>query len=245
MSNFDRCNYGSFDFPGSDSTKETVIDIESELDGKYYKYSVSFESGELIMESLLVDGSFVYSRFIDSPDFALSMSFFTEQDLKIYSIFRDQFTRSLLEYCIPGRELLKEMTKIIFVDDWLSKRDSNFLNDFEDWFPELNYNELVNRVITEYGFDDDYEGTVEGTRCLVCKRIKDTVIPFEMAGSGFTMLATVYPLMVASKKYGYSIVSELPLDASIHCILSKKLMSWFLEDLPNVNVIGRLQHTEF
>ena len=222
-----------------DTSKESTLEIQIKWENKTYTYSLVFYKSELVMESLLEDQAWIFSRLKDNPDFALNSAYLTEEGRKNYKQFKGIFPASLL-YCFkPGKEILKEVRNIIVVDDWMELIHDDFLKKFESTFSDLSYNILVNEMIQEFGFSEDYEKLDEDNRHLISSKNREIKLRIEFAGSGFHRLSRLYPLMVASKKEELMMIATDPFDYCLHPVLGKALMKWFLEDNQNPP-IGKL-----
>jgi AAA15 family ATPase/GTPase len=209
-----------------------------EWNGKTYTYSMVFCDSELVMESLLEGQSWIFSRLKDNPDFALDPSYLNELGKDRYETYKGISSASLLNCFKPGEELLKEIKNIIVVDEWMEMGHQEFIRKFKSAF-DLSYNKLINELINEYGFSEDYEKLDEDNETLISARKSGIKIPIELTGSGFHRLLRLYPLMVASKEKRLMMIATDPYDYCLHPILGRALMKWFLKDNPNPP-IGRL-----
>jgi hypothetical protein len=197
---------------------------------KIYKYSMVFYKSELVMETLLADQSWVFSRLKDNPDFALDSSYLNDIGKVDYKKHKDLFSSSFL-YCFePGEELLREIQNIIIVDDWMKLGHFEFIRKFETIFNDLSYNKIINEMISQFGFSEDYEKLEEDNETLVSSIKPDIKLRLELAGSGFLRLSRLYPLMIASKKEGLMMIATDPYDLNLHPVLGRALMKWFLKD---------------
>ena len=217
-----------------DPTKESTLEIHMKWREEDYTYSMVFCESKLVMESMLENQKWIFSRLKDNPDFALNPTFLNDKGKRQYKKYRDDFPASLLYCFIPGEELLKELRSIIILDEWLEDLGhKGFLRKFKKTFPDLNYNKIINWMIPNFGFGEDYSRLDEDNKNLISKTRPDIKIGLELAGSGFHRLSRLVPLMVASKKHGLMLVSSSPLDYCLHPILGKALMEWYLKDNPN------------
>lgn len=222
-------------FSNSDPSKESVIEIQMEWEGKIYKYSTTYYNSELVMESLLGDGNWIFSRIKDTPDFALDPNYLEEGRAKDYEKYKGLFRLYNILYFTPGIELMKEIKNMIIVDDWKSLTRTSYLEKFKREFPGLNYKEIIDEMISNFGFSE-YKGIAENGLYLISDWRSGVLMPVESSGSGFAWLSFIVPLMVAAKKYGILLVSTIPLDNCLHPILGKALMKWYLKDNLNYPV---------
>lgn len=217
-----------------DPTKESTIEIHMRWREEDYTYSMVFYESKLVMESMLENQKWIFSRLKDNPDFALDPTFLNDKGERQYRKYRDNSPASLLHCFKPGEELLKELRSIIILDEWVEDLGhKGFLRKFKRDFPDLDYNKIMNWVITNFGFGEDYDRLDEDNENLISKIRPDIKIKLELAGSGFRRLSRLVPLMVASKKQNLMLVSSSPLDYCLHPILGKALMKWYLKDNPN------------
>lgn len=221
----------------ADQSKESMVELEMVLEGNIYKYSTVYYERELVMENLLRNGALIFSRLKDDPDFALDSSYLRDDE---YYTLKEIFNLYTIKCFNPGMELINEVTNTIIVDDWTGIGRVDFLNKFKRQFPELYYKEIIDRMIQDFGFGDEYKEIDKTGLCLIHNRFK-TEMSVLTAGSGFNWLCIIVPLMVASKKYELPLMSSVPLDCSLHPILGEKLMRWFLKNNPNYPIC-RLQN---
>jgi hypothetical protein len=221
-----------------DPSIESTLEIQTEDEGKIYTYSLVFCDSMIVMESLLEDQNWIFSRLIDNPDFALNPAYLNDKGKKCYKYYRETFPASLLFCFKPGEKLLKELKDIIVVDDWMKMGHREFVDKFESAFPDLSYNELMNKMITTF-FSEDYSGLEKDNRTLRFAKKPDIKIDILLAGSGFLRLSRLFPLMTASKKMELMMIAVEPYDLCLHPILGKALMTWFLEGNKNPP-IGKL-----
>jgi len=222
--------------------RESTIEIEMKKKDKVYTYSIVFYESSVVMESFLENHNWIFSRFIDNSDFALDSSYLNDKGKECYRYYKDIHSISLLPYFIPGEELLKDLKSIIIVDDWIKMEHQDFIRNFESTFPDLSYNDLINKLI-KFGFSDSFDGLERDNITLRSAYKPELKIELEFAGSGFIRLSKLFPLMVASKKKSLMLISTDPYDLNLHPILGKSLMTWFLKD--NLNPpIGKLINIE-
>ena len=226
----------------NDPSRESTLEIQTEDEGKIYTYSLVFYNSMIVMESLLEGQNWIFSRLIDNPDFALNPDYLNDKGKKCYKNYRETFPASLLFCFKPGEKLLKELKNIIMVDDWMKMKHWEFVDEFESTFPDLSYNELMNKMITTF-FPEDYSGLEKDNRTLRFGNEPDLKIDIMLAGSGFLRLSRLFPLMVASKKKGLMMIATEPYDLCLHPILGKALMTWFLDGNSNPP-IGKLVNVE-
>ena len=226
----------------NDSSRESTLEIQTEDEGKIYTYSLVFYDSRIVMESLLEGQNWIFSRLIDNPDFALNPAYLNDKGKKCYKNYRETFPASLLFCFKPGEKLLKELKDIIVVDDWMRMKHQEFVDKFESTFPDLFYNELMNKMITTF-FSEDYSGLEKDNRTLRFAKKPDIKIDIMLAGSGFLRFSRLFPLMVASKKRGLMMIAVEPYDLCLHPILGKALMTWFLDGNSNPP-IGKLVNVE-
>ena len=226
----------------NDSSRESTLEIQTEDEEKIYTYSLVFYDSRIVMESLLEGQNWIFSRLIDNPDFALNPAYLNDKGKKCYKNYRETFPASLLFCFKPGEKLLKELKDIIVVDDWMRMKHQEFVDKFESTFPDLFYNELMNKMITTF-FSEDYSGLEKDNRTLRFAKKPDIKIDIMLAGSGFLRFSRLFPLMVASKKRGLMMIAVEPYDLCLHPILGKALMTWFLDGNSNPP-IGKLVNVE-
>ena len=226
----------------NDSSRESTLEIQTEDEEKIYTYSLVFYDSRIVMESLLEGQNWIFSRLIDNPDFALNPAYLNDKGKKCYKNYRETFPASLLFCFKPGEKLLKELKDIIVVDDWMKMKHQEFVDKFESTFPDLLYNELMNKMITTF-FSEDYSGLEKDNRTLRFAKKPDIKIDIMLAGSGFLRFSRLFPLMVASKKRGLMMIAVEPYDLCLHPILGKALMTWFLDGNSNPP-IGKLVNVE-
>lgn len=225
-----------------DNSRESTLEIQVKEEDKIYTYSLVFYESQLVMESLLEGKSWIFSRFSDNPDFALNPSYLNEKGKEIYQKYKQIFPICLL-YCFkPGVKILREIRNIIVVDDWMKFRHLEFIKQFESTFPGLSYNNLMNEMIKTY-FPEDYDGLEKDNQTLRLAHKPKLKIELELAGSGFIRLSRLFPLMVASKTEKLMMIATEPYDLSLHPILGRALMKWFLKDNSNPP-IGKLSNIE-
>jgi hypothetical protein len=226
----------------NDPSRESTLEIQTEDEGKIYTYSLVFCNSMIVMESLLEGQNWIFSRLIDNPDFALNPAYLNDKGKKCYKNYRETFPASLLFCFKPGEKLLKELKDIIVVDDWMKMRHQEFVDKFESTFPDFSYNELINKMITTF-FSEDYSGLGKDNQTLGFAKKPEIKIDIMLAGSGFLRLSRLFPLMVVSKKKGLMMIATEPYDLSLHPILGKELMTWFLDGNSNPP-IGKLVNVE-